>query len=141
MAMLRGKLVVGLLSTVIAFWGAGAWGYVDPEDQKLIDAADCDELVREYRNHLAGEKKIADEIQRSRNSTTASNVIGLAALATLGIGFFHPKNSSSDHVQCIKRGRNRGSSQLNPVTWVTMNSQTRCQTEATGNCSAVTFHA
>lgn len=76
-------------------WGTGALAYVTPEDQKLIDAANCDEIVREYKNHLEGEKKIAEEIQRSRNSTVTSNAIGVAALATLGIGFFHWSDNSS----------------------------------------------
>jgi hypothetical protein len=29
---------------------------IDPEDQKRIDAASCEEIVREYRNYSATEK-------------------------------------------------------------------------------------
>ena len=84
-----------VFAAVVLCFGSSAWAYVDPDDQKLIDVANCDELVREYKTHLEGEKKIAAEIQSRRNSTTASNVVGLAALAVLGIGFFHWNDHSS----------------------------------------------
>jgi hypothetical protein len=67
---------------------SSAHARVDPEDQKLIDAADCGELLQELRDYSAAEKKVADEIKRSGNATTAYNVFGVATMATLGIGFF-----------------------------------------------------
>ena len=66
-----------------------AWSYVDADDQKLIDAAECPELQKEHKNFAAAEKKIAEEIRQSSNSTTAGNVLGVATLAAFGIGFFH----------------------------------------------------
>ena len=65
-------------------WSAG----VEPEDQRLIDAAGCDEIVKQYRIHVAQEKALAEEIRRSSNSTVATNVAGAATLAAVGIGFF-----------------------------------------------------
>jgi len=67
-----------------ASWSAG----VEPDDQKLIDAAGCDEIVKQYRIHVAQEKVVVEEIRRSSNNTVATNVVGAAALATVGIGFF-----------------------------------------------------
>lgn len=64
-----------------------AWARLDPEDQKLIDDASCEEIVREYRNYTAAEKELADRIQKSRAGTAAANVAGIAAFATLGFGF------------------------------------------------------
>ena len=68
---------------------APAWSYVTPEDQKLIEAADCGEIIKEHRNFSAAEKKLAEEIRSTSNSTTAGNVIGVATLAVFGLGFFH----------------------------------------------------
>lgn len=61
---------------------------VDPEDQKLIDAADCATIVKEHGNYLRAERKVADEIRATSNSTVATNVLGAATLATFGLGFF-----------------------------------------------------
>ena len=68
---------------------ASAVSPVDPDDQKLIDAAGCEELAKEHKNFAAAEKKIADEIRQRGNSTAAGNVFGLATMAAFGIGFFH----------------------------------------------------
>ena len=65
-------------------WPAG----VDPDDQKLIDAAGCDEIVKQYQIHVAQEKAVADEIRRRTTGTAATNVIGAATMAAFGIGFF-----------------------------------------------------
>ena len=61
---------------------------VEPEDQRLIDAAGCDEIVKQYGIHVAQEKALVEEIRRSSNNTAATNVAGAAALAAVGIGFF-----------------------------------------------------
>jgi hypothetical protein len=68
---------------------APAWPHsVTPEDQKLIDEANCDEIVKQYRIHSDEEKAVMEEIRRTSNSTVATNVIGAATLATFGLGFF-----------------------------------------------------
>ena len=73
----------------VSFHSATAYATgVDPEDQKLIDAASCDEIIKQYSIHVAQEKAVAEEIRRTSNSTTATNVFGVATMATLGIGFF-----------------------------------------------------
>ena len=61
---------------------------VDPEDMKLIEAATCPELSKEYRDYVKAEKDVTEEIRNSSRSTTAANVIGIAAMAPLGIGLF-----------------------------------------------------
>ena len=61
---------------------------VTPEDMKLIEAAGCDEIIKEYRNYAQAEKQLAEEIRQTSNSTTATNVIGVTTMAALGIGFF-----------------------------------------------------
>ena len=77
------------LAGAIGFHGAASWAYVTAEDQKLIEAAGCDEIIKEYRNFSAAEKKLAEEIRQTSNGTVAANVFGAATLATFGIGFFH----------------------------------------------------
>ena len=65
-----------------------AWSRVDAEDQKLIDAASCPELVREYGNYARAEREADAQIRRSNTGTAAANIAGLAAFAALGFGFF-----------------------------------------------------
>jgi hypothetical protein len=65
-----------------------AWSRIDPEDQKLIDAASCEEIVREYRNYAAAERAAEAQIRQSNAGTAATNVAGIAAFAVLGFGFF-----------------------------------------------------
>lgn len=73
---------------VLALYTATAGAMVTPEDMKLIEAAGCDEISKEYRNFSLAETKLAEEIRQTSNSTTATNVIGVATMAALGIGFF-----------------------------------------------------
>ena len=70
------------------------WAYVTPEDQKLIEAADCDEIIKEYRNFSGAEKKLAEEIGSTSNNTTATNALGVATLAAFGLGFFEWDNQA-----------------------------------------------
>lgn len=89
------KLSAGmLLSAGLALYGPLSWSLVDPEDQKLIDAAGCDEIVKEYKNYSAAEKQVIEEIRKAGNSTVATNALGVATMATLGIGFFTWNNSA-----------------------------------------------
>jgi hypothetical protein len=76
------------LAAVLALHGTACWSYVTPEDQKLIEAADCEELIKEHRNFAAAEKKLAEEIRDTSNSTAATNAVGVATLAVFGLGFF-----------------------------------------------------
>ena len=76
------------LGAALSLCAAASWSMVSAEDMKLIEAAGCDEIIREYRNFSLAEKQVAEEIRQTSNSTTATNVIGVATMATLGIGFF-----------------------------------------------------
>lgn len=83
------KIPVALpLAVALAGYGNTSWSRVTAEDQKLIDAADCDEIIKEHRNFSAAEKKLAEEIRQTSDSTTAGNVLGVASLAMFGLGFF-----------------------------------------------------
>jgi len=77
-----------ILATTLALCESNAWANVTPEDQKLIDAANCEELVKEHANFAAAEKKLTEEIRQTSNNTTAGNVVGVATLAVFGLGFF-----------------------------------------------------
>jgi hypothetical protein len=83
------RLLAGLpLAVALMLFGHNAWSRIDPEDQKLIDAASCEEIVREYRNYWTAEKAAEAQIRQSNAGTAAANVAGLAAFAVLGFGFF-----------------------------------------------------
>ena len=58
-----------------------AWAALDPEDQKLIDEASCEDIQREYRNYSAAEREVEAEIRKSNVGTAAANVAGIAAFA------------------------------------------------------------
>jgi hypothetical protein len=76
------------LLAMLVLPGHAAWSAIDPEDQKLIDAASCEEIVREYRNYSAAEREVDAKIRSSNAGTAAANIAGIAAFATLGFGFF-----------------------------------------------------
>jgi hypothetical protein len=65
-----------------------AWSKIDPEDQALIDAANCDEIAREYKNYWAAEQAAERELRGRHTGTAVTNIAGIAAFATLGFGFF-----------------------------------------------------
>ena len=75
--------------------GHAAWAALDPEDQKLIDEASCEEIQREFRNYSAAERELEAEIRKSNAGTAAANVAGIAAFAVLGFGFI-TWNGTSD---------------------------------------------
>jgi TRAP-type C4-dicarboxylate transport system substrate-binding protein len=77
-----------MLAATLVLFGRTAWSAIDPEDQKLIDAASCEEIVREYRNYANAERELDAKIRTSNAGTAAANVAGIAAFATLGFGFF-----------------------------------------------------
>jgi hypothetical protein len=84
--------------TALALIGApagSALSALDPEDQKLIDDASCEEIQREYRNYSTAEREVEAEIRKSNAGTAAANVAGIAAFAVLGFGFF-TWNDTSD---------------------------------------------
>ena len=76
------------LAGATGFHSAAAWSTVTPEDKALIEAANCDEIIREYRNFSAAEKKLAEEIRKTDSGVVAGNVLGAASLAVFGLGFF-----------------------------------------------------
>lgn len=88
MPTIRRLIVVLPLAAALAGNVTGAWSMVTAEDQKLIEAANCDEIIKEHRNFLAAERQLAEEIRQNSASTTAGNVIGVASLAVFGLGFF-----------------------------------------------------
>jgi len=84
------------LVACLIFFGRETLAAIDPDDQKLIDAASCEELIREYRNYSAAEKAAEAAIRQSNAGTAATNIAGLAAFAALGFGFFTWNDTSDD---------------------------------------------
>ena len=84
--MMRSLVRLSLLA-MLALLTNAAWTALDPEGQKLIDEASCEEIQREYRNYAAAERKVEAEIRKANVDTAAANVAGIAAFAILGFGF------------------------------------------------------
>ena len=77
------------LAAMLILHAQSSWpASVAPEDQELIDAAGCDEIVKQYGIHVAQEKELADDIRRTAGDTAATNALGAATLAAFGVGFF-----------------------------------------------------
>ncbi|MBK7000856.1 MAG: hypothetical protein IPH35_13060 [Rhodoferax sp.] len=74
--------------TLLLVWTSATCAMVTDEDKKLIAAASCEEIVEEYKNFSAAEKKLKAEMQSASNETVATNVVGAATLAVFGLGFF-----------------------------------------------------
>ena len=92
--MMRTLSCLSLLA-VFMLPGHVAQAALDPEDQKLIDDASCEDIQREYRNYSTAERELEAEIRKSNAGTAAANVAGIAAFALLGFGFF-TWNDNSD---------------------------------------------
>ena len=93
--ILKSKLLPLVSLLACAMLGREALSALDPEDQKLIDQASCEDIVREFRNYSAAEREVEAEIRKSNAGTAAANVAGIAAFALLGFGFF-TWNDNSD---------------------------------------------
>lgn len=94
MRKIRKALLCLPLAGMLALQAQSSWpATVDTEDQKLIDAAGYDDIVKQYGIHVAQEKAVADEIRRTTGGTVATNVLGVATMAAFGIGFFTWDNS------------------------------------------------
>ena len=85
---MRSLFAASALALVLSCVTVLASSLIDPEDQKLIEAAGCEEIVMEHKNFLAAEQELAAEIRQNDNGEVAGNIAGAAMLATLGIGFF-----------------------------------------------------
>ena len=63
----------------------------DSEDKETWDearAASCTELTEAYKETVIAERKVVAAIHDSKTETIATNVLGGAMLAGLGVGFF-----------------------------------------------------
>jgi hypothetical protein len=94
MKTVRTRLAVTALAAVVA--SGSAWP--KSEDQEYWDLArkaSCPELTKAYTETTLAERKVVAAIKSSRDGTVASNVLGVASLAILGIGFFSWDDNSS----------------------------------------------
>ena len=66
----------------------------DAEYFALARKASCAELIDAYKSTKAAELNVVAAMKESRDGTVATNVIGVASLAILGVGFF---TWNSDH--------------------------------------------
>ena len=60
----------------------------DAEYWEAARKASCPELIDAYKTTTAAERKVVTAMKESKDGTVAANVLGVASLAILGIGFF-----------------------------------------------------
>jgi hypothetical protein len=87
------RIAAGIISAVLLL--ATAARANDDEDWKAARKASCTELKEAYVNTVAAEKKVADEIRSSTNTTVGTNLLGAAAFAATGFFFFTWDDTSS----------------------------------------------
>lgn len=84
------RQTLSLLASIV-FWCAGPAVSFAGEDEDFLAAArsaSCKELADEYKSGREGEQKLVEAIGKEKGKTVATNVIGVATMATIGIGFF-----------------------------------------------------
>lgn len=65
------------------------------EDWDEARKASCAELIDAYKTTVGLEQKVLAAIKESNNGTIATNVLGVASLTVLGVGFFTWDNNES----------------------------------------------
>jgi hypothetical protein len=88
--MLAGVSGIALLSGAVSAMAAD-----DDDDWKAARNASCQQLKEANVNTLAAEKKVADEIRSSTNTTVGTNLLGATAFAATGFFFFTWDDTSS----------------------------------------------
>lgn len=82
------RTIAAVAAAALFYATAPAWSAGDEDDWKAARKASCTELKEAWVNTLAAERKVAEEIKCSNNSTTATNVLGATAFAFTGYFFF-----------------------------------------------------
>jgi hypothetical protein len=80
--------MLAALMVASALFGDPASADDDEEHWEEARAAGCPELIAAYKETVVAERKVVDAIRESKAETVATNVIGAATLAGLGLGFF-----------------------------------------------------
>lgn len=88
------RIVQVLAASLILSLPAGPVA-ADAEHWAEARAASCAELVDAYKETVVSERKVVAAMKEASNSATTTNVLGIAAMATLGIGFFTWNDNSS----------------------------------------------
>jgi hypothetical protein len=81
---------------VLSFPFGNSWATSpEQEDWEAARKASCPELIDAYKTTIAAERKVVAAMKESKNGTIATNVLGVASLAILGIGFFSWNDNAS----------------------------------------------
>ena len=81
---------------VLSFAVGDSWGKSsENDDWEAARKASCPELVDAYKTTSAAERKVVAAMKESKDGTIAGNVLGVASLAILGIGFFSWNDDAS----------------------------------------------
>lgn len=95
MSIVRVGCAVAVIALASLAMG-NAWGKSqEQEDWEAARKASCPDLVDAYKTTKEAERKVVAAIKESKDGTVASNVLGVASLAILGIGFFSWDDHSS----------------------------------------------
>jgi len=84
------RFVRVILALVIAFSVATTLSAASPDAEywEAARKASCPDLIDAYKTTTDAERKVVTAMKESKDGTVAANVLGVASLAILGIGFF-----------------------------------------------------
>lgn len=89
-----GTLAICLVAMILMFGPTWANAAADPVMLQEIEAADCEDLGAAYQELTTAEDTLQKSLKQSRTETITTNVIGVATLATVGLGFFSWEDTS-----------------------------------------------
>jgi len=122
------RFVRVILALVIAFSVATTLSAASPDAEywEAARKASCPDLIDAYKTTTDAERKVVTAMKESKDGTVAANVLGVASLAILGIGFF----SWDDHASAEENLADLRND-LNIIT--TVASEKKCVLPAAGS--------
>lgn len=82
-------------AAALLLWGGASTAHANQEHWEEARKASCQELVSAYVDTIKAEQKVVAAIQKSKNDTVATNVLGVATMAVIGVGFFSWNDNAS----------------------------------------------
>ncbi|HZR80539.1 MAG TPA: hypothetical protein VFD92_05520 [Candidatus Binatia bacterium] len=82
------RVIAAFMAASSLVGSAGAAASDDEDVWHEARAASCSQLIDAYEETVVAERKLVSAMRDSKAGTIATNVIGAATLAGLGVGFF-----------------------------------------------------
>lgn len=94
-----------ILAAMVLFCASTAIAGEDEDFLAAARSASCKELSDEYKSGREAEQKLVEAIKKEKSKTVATNVIGAASMAVVGIGFFtwHDSENAEQNLADLRK--------------------------------------